>query len=86
MNAPLQHRGFIFDHDLNKDFFASKDIEYDYTQYIDYEWLDPEIPQCSENEIKSNRICREDITDEENSNQSIYYINPQFYKQKTSGK
>ena len=82
MNGPLQHRGFIFDHDLDKDFFASETFDDAGDTYVDYEFFDVKIPHCNETKFKKTRVCQEEVVDEENATTIVYHSNYDLYRQK----
>ncbi len=82
VNAPLQGRGFIFDHDLNKDFTPSSESEIDYDEYADYELLKIGIPDCNYTRLKRNQVCKEVLHEDDNSSTEFLHNNLDLYKQK----
>ncbi len=82
VNAPLQGRGFIFDHDLNKDFTPSSESEIDYDEYADYELLKIGIPDCNYTRLKRNQVCKEILHEDDNSSTEFLHNNLDLYKQK----
>ena len=79
MNGPLQQRGFIFDRDLNKDYFYSNEIESD---IVDYDSLDMDISFCNSSRLRKNQACRELVVDRDNSIREVKHKNYELYLQK----
>lgn len=79
MNGPLQQRGFIFDRDLNKDYFRSNEIE---SAIVDYDSLDMDIPFCNSSQLRRNQACRELVVDRDNSIREVKHKTYELYLQK----
>lgn len=79
MNGPLQQRGFIFDHNLDKNYFYSNEIG---SEIVEYDPSDTNIPFCDSSGLKRNQACRELVVDRDNSSREVKHKNYELYIQK----
>lgn len=78
VNAPLQERGQFFD-TLNTTLNFESGFEDE--EYIDYILLRNKIPDCNDDRISDDQICKEILIYDDNSTIDILYKNRLLYHQ-----
>ena len=79
MNAPLQERGQIFDNTLNRTINLESDFQGE--EYMDYILLRNKIPDCNDDRISDDQICKEILIYDDNSTINIFHKNRLLYHQ-----